>query len=88
MILSRTTSSFLFFLKKPGSQTQKFININYFIIILIKMRLLIFFILSQNGLACKYGVISKYQYIIGRRIVFLIPGVTTAKQASLQQKRY
>ena len=52
------------------------------------MRLLIFFILSQNGLACKYGVISKCQYIIGRRIVFLIPGVTTAKQASLQRKRY
>ena len=52
------------------------------------MRLLIFFVLSQNGLASKYGVISKYQYIIGRRIVFLIPGVTTAKQASLQRKRY
>ena len=30
------------------------------------MRLLIFLVLSQNALACKCGIISKYQYIIGR----------------------
>ena len=34
------------------------------------MRLLIFLILSQYGLACKYRIISKYQYIAGCRIAF------------------
>ena len=38
--------------------------------VLIKMRLLIFLVLSRYGLACKYSTISQYQYIIGCRIAF------------------
>ena len=34
------------------------------------MRLLIFLVFSQYGLACKYGIISQYQYVIGYRIEF------------------
>ena len=47
-------------LKMPGlknKQKKKIIKINYLIIALIKMRLLILLILSQYGLACKYGII-------------------------------
>ena len=34
------------------------------------MRLLIFLVLSLYGLACKYRMISQYQYIIGCRMAF------------------
>ena len=47
-------------LKMPGlknKQKKRIIKINYLIIALIKMRLLILLILSQYGLACKYGII-------------------------------
>ena len=45
----------------PIKQTnkQKIININYLIMVLIKMRFLIFLVLSRYGLACKYGIISQ-----------------------------
>ena len=61
---------FFSFLKKPGLKTKKIVNINYSIIVLIKMRLLIFLIFSQYELACKYGIFSKYQYIIGLKTAF------------------
>ena len=54
-----TTSPFIFFLKKtkPVKQTKnKKINL---IMVLIKMRLLIFLVLSRYGLACKYRIISQ-----------------------------
>ena len=35
------------------------ISISYLIIVLIKMRPVIFLVLSRYGLACKYGIISK-----------------------------
>ena len=66
-----TTSSFLFFLKKNRPKKQKKIsNIRYLIMLLISMRPVIFLVFSQYGLACKYGIIFKYQYIIGCRIAF------------------
>ena len=51
---------FFSFLKKikPIKQ-KKIINISYIIVVLLKMRLLIFFILSRYGLACKYRIISQ-----------------------------
>ena len=55
-----TTNSFLFFLKKDQAyKTKKIINISYLIMVLIKMRLLIFLVLSRYGLACKYRIISQ-----------------------------
>ena len=54
---------------KPIKQ-KKIINISYLIMVLIKMRLLIFSVLSRYGLACKYKKFPKYQYIIGCRIIF------------------
>ena len=53
-----TTNSFLFFLKKDQAyKTKKIINISYLIMLLIKMRLLIFLVLIRYGLACKYRII-------------------------------
>ena len=43
---------------KPIKQ-KKIINISYLIMVLIKMRLLIFLVLSRYGLACKYRIISQ-----------------------------
>ena len=45
---------------------------NYLIIVLIKMRLLIFLAFSQHGSAYKYEheMISKFQYIIGCKTSF------------------
>ena len=40
-------------------KTKKTINISYLIMVLIKIRLLIFLILSRYGLACKYRIISQ-----------------------------
>ena len=52
-----TTSSFLFFLKNPGLKSKKTINTSYLVTVLIEMRLLIFMVFTQYGLACKYGII-------------------------------
>ena len=54
-----TKGTFLFFLKKPSlnNSNKKVINITYLIIVLLKMKLLIFLVFSQYGLACKYGII-------------------------------
>ena len=51
---------FFSFLKKskPMKQT-KIISISYLIMVLIKIRLLIFLVLSRYGLACKYRIISQ-----------------------------
>ena len=56
-----TTSSYLFFLKKDQAYKtkKKVINISYLIVALIKMRLLIFLVLSRYGLAFKCRTISK-----------------------------
>ena len=54
-----TTNPFLFFLKKTKPIKQKIFNINYLIMLLIKMRLLIFLVLSRYGLAYKYRIISQ-----------------------------
>ena len=55
-----TTSSFLFFLKKDAAhEAKKVISISYLLMKLIKMRLLIFLVLSRYGLACKYRIISQ-----------------------------
>ena len=49
----------LFFLEKDQAyKTKNIINISYIIMWLIKMRLLIFLVLSRCGLACKYRIIS------------------------------
>ena len=51
---------FFSFLKKTKAIKQKkVINISYLIMVLIKMRLLIFLVLSRYGLACKYRIISQ-----------------------------
>ena len=57
-----TTSSFFSVFKDPGlkKKKKKIIKINHLIIVLIKMILLIFLLFYQYGLACKYGIISKY----------------------------
>ena len=55
-----TKGTFLFFLKKPSlnnNNNKKVINITYLIIVLLKMKLLIFLVFSQYGLACTYGII-------------------------------
>ena len=67
---------FFSFLKKPGlkKKKKKITNINYFIIVLIKMRLLIFLVFSSKGLACKYGIIFQNRYITGSRIAFFNTG--------------
>ena len=53
-----TTSSFLFFHKKLSLKNKKnIINISCSIKVRIKMRLLIFLVFSQYGLAYKYGII-------------------------------
>ena len=46
---------FFSFLKKtkPIKQNKKLINISYLIMVLIKIRLIIFLVLSRYGLACK-----------------------------------
>ena len=50
----------LFFLEKDKAYKRKnIINISYMIMGLIKIRLLIFLVLSQYGLACKYRIISQ-----------------------------
>ena len=46
------------FLKNQAFK-KKIINISYFIMVLIKTRLLIFSVLIRYGLACKYGIISQ-----------------------------
>ena len=47
-----TKSLILFFLKKPSAKnTKKIINISYLIMVLLKMRLLIFLVLSRHALA-------------------------------------
>ena len=51
---------FFSFLKKlilKKQTNKKIINISYLIMVLIKMRLLIFLVLKRYGLACKYGII-------------------------------
>ena len=49
----------LFFLEKDQAyKTKNIINISNIIMWLIKMRLLIFLVLSRYGLACKYRIIS------------------------------
>ena len=49
----------LFFLEKDQAyKTKNIINISYIIMWLIKMRPLIFLVLSRYGLACKYRIIS------------------------------
>ena len=51
---------FFSFLKKTKPINQKkIINITYLIMVLIKMRLLIFLVLSRYRLACKYRIISQ-----------------------------
>ena len=64
----------LFFshLKKPDVKDNKLININYLAIVRIKMRLTIFLVFSQYGLACKYEIIVQISIIIGCRITFSI----------------
>ena len=69
---------FFSLLKIPGLRNKKIINIKYLIIVLIKMRLLIFLILSQYGLTSKCGVL--FHEI---ELHFLIPGVTITKQATV-----
>ena len=48
---------FIFSFKKQTQETKIIINISYLTMVLIKMRLLMFLVLSQYGLACKYGII-------------------------------
>ena len=51
---------FFSFLKKTKPIKQKkIIKISCLIMVLIKMRLLIFLVLSRYGLACKYRIISQ-----------------------------
>ena len=51
---------FPFFLKNTKLIKQKkIINISYLIMVLIKMRFLIFLVLSRYWLACKYRIISQ-----------------------------
>ena len=53
-----TESLFLFILEKAKPKKQKKnVNISYLIMVLTKIRLLIFLVLTQYGLACKYGII-------------------------------
>ena len=40
------------------------------------MKLLTFLVFGQYGLACKYGIFFRYQYIIGYSIAFLISSTT------------
>ena len=52
---------FFSFLKKPGlKNNQKNLNFNYLIIVPIKMRLLLFLVISQYGLPCKYGIVFQF----------------------------
>ena len=48
---------FYFSKKRKQKKKKKIINISYLIMALIKMRLLIFLVLSRYGLACIYGII-------------------------------
>ena len=48
---------FFSFLKKPSLKNKNSINISYLTMLLIKMRLSIFVVLSRYGLACKYGIV-------------------------------
>ena len=58
--LNTQQALFFSFLKKTKPIKQKkVINISYLIIVIIKMRLLIFLILCRSGLACKYRTISQ-----------------------------
>ena len=73
-----TTSSFLFFLKKARPNKQKNpkkININYLIIVLIKIKLLLFLVFSQYELVCKYGIIFQISLCLDTELDFPIPGV-------------
>ena len=58
-ITSICNKSFFSFLKKPSLKTKEIISIDFLITVLIKMRLLIFLVLSQYGLACKCRIISQ-----------------------------
>ena len=55
----------LLFLKKPSLKKSLAL-----VMVLIKITLLIFLVLSRYGLACKYGIIFENQHIIGCRIAF------------------
>ena len=63
-----TTSPFLFFVQKFRPKNQKnSLALCNLIIVLIKMRLLIFLVLSRCGLAYKYGIIfqrSVYNWML------------------------
>ena len=48
---------FFSFLEKPSLKTKKIIDVSYLIMVLIKMRLIIFLTLSRYGLAYKHGII-------------------------------
>ena len=58
-ITSICNKSFFSFLKKLSLKTKEIIGIDFLITVLIKMRLLIFLVLSQYGLACKCRIISE-----------------------------
>ena len=62
------------FLKKTKPiKRKKIVNISYLIMLLIKMRLLIFFVLSRYGLACKYKIISQISlYNWMQNCIFLV----------------
>ena len=47
------------------------------------MRLLIFLVFSQNGLACKYGITSNINIWLDAEFHFLIPDVTISYKARL-----
>ena len=67
------------FLKK-----QKIINISYLIIVLIKMRLVMLLVFTQQELACKYRLIlqiSVYNWV--QNCIFFIPDATINSQARL-----
>ena len=61
---------FFSFLKKLGLKNKKTINMRYSTIVLIKMRLLMFSVFSQYGLACKYGIILQISTYNISRILF------------------
>ena len=42
---------FFLFLKRPGLKIKEIVNINFLIIVLMKIRLLIFLVFNQYGLA-------------------------------------
>ena len=44
-------------LKSQDLKSKNIINTTYLIMVLLKMKLLIFLVFSQYALACKYGII-------------------------------